>query len=415
MDRELPSSFKKKRLTKNIGLSVLLALGFFAGFLIFRQYMQPTAKRADLSLARVTEGSIEATLTASGQVMPEHEFLITSPIHAKIEQVLRHSGETVQTGQSILQLNKEETLSNYNKMLDEQAANHNREAQLELNLEKSVSELTTQYTIKQMYIQGLETALEHEQTLLKIGGSTEEKVKQAGLNLRISQLELQQLKRQMKNQQKQIRSDRKGLGYQISIQQKSIDAYGKKLSQAAVHSPAKGVITWVNSKIGAEVGEGAELARVADLSSYKIEGKIADTYAGQLKNGTEVIIRIEDQELRGSISNIEPEVDGGMVKFFVLLKQNNHPLLRSNLKVDLYVVTSVKRKVLRIKNGSAFTGAEQQQIFVLKGNEAIARTINVGISNFESIEVLSGLKAGEEVIISDLKDLGNVKKIAIKD
>lgn len=377
--------------------------------------MEPTASRAELSLAKVTEGSIEATLNASGQVMPEYEFLITSPIHGKIEQVIRHAGESVQAGQSILQLNKEETLSNYHKMLDEQAANHNREEQLELNLERSVSELNTQYTIKQMHIQGLETALEHERALLKIGGSTDEKVKQANLNLEISQLELQQLKKQIKNQQKLMQSDRKGLGYQISIQQKNIAAYGKKLNEAEVHSPAKGIVTWVNSKIGAEVGEGAELARVADLSSYKIEGKITDVYAGQLKNGTEVIARIEDQELRGVISNIQPEVEGGMVKFFVSLKKNNHPLLRSNLRVELYVVTSIKHKVLRIKNGAAFTGAEQQQVFVMKDGEALARTIKVGISNFESIEVRSGLKAGEEVIISEIKNLNKVKKITIKD
>lgn len=415
MDRELSASFKKRRLVKNICLITLLLLGMGLGFMLIRRYMEPSLKLSDLALAKVSIGTVEATITASGQVVPEYEFLITSPIHAKIERVLRHSGESVEAGESILQLNKEETQGNYNKLLDEQAANHNRELQLQLNLERSISELNTQYTIKQMQIKGLETALEHEQALLKIGGSTSEKVKQASINLDVSQLELKQLQRQIKNQEKQIQSEQRGLGYQISIQQKNIDAYGKKLHAAAINAPSKGIVTWVNSKVGAEVGEGTELARLADLSSYKIEGKISDAYASQLKNGAEVIAKIGNQELRGTVVNIQPEVDGGMIKFFVALKKNNHPLLRSNLKLELYLITSMKHKVMKIRNGAAFTGAEEQQVFVIKGNKAVARTVRLGISNFDVVEVLAGLSDDEEVIISETKDLGNVQEVTIED
>ncbi|TDQ09761.1 efflux RND transporter periplasmic adaptor subunit [Pedobacter metabolipauper] len=415
MDRELSSSFKKRRLIKTVSLASLTVILVVVAFYIIRANMEPTIERSKINVSVVGKGTVEATLEATGLVVPEYEFLITSPIQAKLEQVFRNSGEAVQAGESILQLNKDATLNDYNKLLDEQAVNHNREEQLGLNLERILNELNTQYTIKQMNIESLETALDHERALLKIGGSTDEKLKQAGLNLEISRLELLQLKRQVKNQEKTILSERKGLGYQISMQQKNIATYGKKLSGAIVQSPAKGIVTWVSNKIGAEVNVGSDLARVADLSSYKVEGKISDAYASQLKKGMEVIVKIEDQDLRGTITNIQPEVDAGMVIFFVSLNKNNHNLLRANLKVELQLVTSVRRNVLRVKNGSVFTGAEQQQIFVVQGDEAVSRTINTGLSNFNYTEILTGLRPGEKVIITELKDLQSFKKVAIKD
>lgn len=415
MDRELPSSFKKKRIIKMAVLGGLIITSAIISFFTIRAYLQPTVERTAVDFSIAGKGNIEATVTASGLVVPENEFLITSPIHAKIEQVLRHSGEAVNVGESILQLDKQTTLNDYDKLLDEQAVNHNREEQLELTQESTLTELNTQYAIKQMSIQSVETALDHERALLKIGGSTDEKIKQATLNLEIARLELGQLKSKVKNQEKVMQSDKKGLGYQISIQQKNITAYSRKLNAAALRSPAKGIVTWVNSKVGAEVNEGAELARVADLSSYKIEGKIADAYAAQLKTGRQVIVKIEDEELRGTVTTIQPEVEGGMVKFSVSLNQSNHTMLRANLKVDLYLVTSIKHNVLRVKNGSVFTGAEQQQVFVVRGKEAVSRMVSIGLSNFEYTEILSGLMPGDEVVITELKEHQNVQKLVIKD
>jgi HlyD family secretion protein len=415
MDRELSASFKNSRLIKITAIICLLIGCIVSGFLIIRGYLKLSISQNEITVATVDEGMIEVSVNASGIVVPEYEFVITSPVHAKIERVFYHAGEAVKEGESILQLNKDATLDDYTKLLDEQAVNHNREDQLGLELERSLSELKTQYTIKEMNILGLETALDHERALLKIGGSTDEKVKQAGLNLSISKLELLQLKAQMKNQQKMMQSDLKGLGYQMSIQNKNIKAYRNKLSQAEIQSPAKGVVTWVASKIGSAVNEGDELARISDLGSYKIEGKIADSYASQLKRGGRAIIKIDDHELRGTVINIQPEVQEGMVKFYVSPNEPSNPVFRSNLKVDLYLVTAVKPNVLRITNGAVFTGAEQQKIFVIKGNEAFSRMINVGQSNYQYVEIISGLKRGDKVIISDIRELDNVDKVVIKN
>ncbi|RYE17362.1 MAG: efflux RND transporter periplasmic adaptor subunit, partial [Sphingobacteriales bacterium] len=143
MDRELSSSFKTKRRLKLltlIGLSVVMVVALIA---VGRILLQPTIKRGSFDIVIAQMGTVEETIAASGLVVPEYEYLITSPIHSKIERVLLHAGEAVEAGEPILQLYLGETQNDYNKLLDEQAANHNRAEQLKLNLEGTLTDINT--------------------------------------------------------------------------------------------------------------------------------------------------------------------------------------------------------------------------------------------------------------------------------
>jgi len=414
MDREISVKQQARRRTKIylfiIGAVVVAAFGFIQ----FRGMVEPSVNRGSLTVSIAQAGLMEATVPASGVVTPEYEVTISSPVNAKIEQVLFNAGEKVLAGQSILRLNKEASLLAFEKLNEEQHVNRNKINQLSLGLQKSLDELKTQYSIKQMKISSLETALDHEQSLLAIGGSTDENVKQARLTLNVAKLELTQIKNQIDNQKAMMQADLKSLGYEINIREKDIKGVSDKLKNAAISSPRNGVITWVNNKIGAEINEGEELVRIADLSSFKVEAVISDTYADEVKAGRSALVRVNKTDLRGNISNVQPAVENGTVKFSITLNDKNSKLLRSNLKVDVFVVTAYKENTIRVKNGAAFNGSEEQKVFVLEGGNAISRKVKIGESNSDYVEILSGVKTGESVITSDMQDFIHLNKIKIK-
>ncbi|ETZ24100.1 efflux RND transporter periplasmic adaptor subunit [Pedobacter sp. V48] len=414
MDREISSKEQARRRTRIyiVGGIVTLAIAF--GFIQFSSIVEPAVKGSTLSTSIAETGRMEATVPASGIITPEYEFTISSPVDARIEQVLFNAGEKVLTGQSILRLNKESAMLAFEKLNEEQHVNQNKINQLSLGLQKTLDELKTQYSIKQMKISSLETALEHEQSLLAIGGSTDENVKQARLTLNVAQLELKQIKNQMDNQRATMQADLKSLGYEINIREKDIKGISDKLKNASIFSPRSGVITWVNSKIGAEINEGEELVRIADLSSFKVEASISDTYADEVKAGRAAVVRINKTDLTGNISNVQPAVEDGTVKFSINLSNKSSKLLRSNLKVDVFVVTAYKEHTIRVKNGAAFNGSEQQKVFVIEGDNAVSRQVKVGESNSDYVEILSGLKAGEKVITSEMQDFTHLSKVKIR-
>jgi HlyD family secretion protein len=99
------------------------------------------------------------------------------------------------------------------------------------------------------------------------------------------------------------------------MQSKSIEELQRKMEQAEVRASHKGVLTWVKTETGSTVNAGEIIARLADLSSYKIKATISDAYADQLKVGGSATVRINDTDLPGTISSVEPAVRNGIVTF----------------------------------------------------------------------------------------------------
>jgi len=190
-------------------------------------------------------------------------------------------------------------------------------------------------------------------------------------------------------------------------------ALKRKLDLANVIATRDGVVTWVNKNIGASIKEGESLARIANLSSYKITGSISENMLDQLHNSMPVIIRINDTQLRGSIASISPAVNNSIVSFEIQLEEKNNKLLRPNMKVDVFVITETRSKVLRVSNGPAFKGSNEQEVFVLNNGKAVRRNVKTGLSNFDYVEIISGIKAGETVITSDMSKYAYSKEISI--
>jgi HlyD family secretion protein len=414
MDRALSDTArqarKRKRLWQiSIGVA-LLAVAIFG----FRTLITPGIARSDIRTAVVEEGPVVATLTASGQVVPEHEQAITSPIQARIEQVVRHTGEEVKPGDQVLLLDQSYTQLAYDKLKDEQEMNQHKRVQLRLQLQKKLNSLESQLAIKHMSVKSLQARLEDEQYLLKIGGGTQELVKQAELNLKIAQQELAQLERDIQSERQLLQADEQELGFTLAMQGRSIEELERKMEQAEVRATHHGVVTWVKSEIGSNVNAGDVIARLADLSSFKVKASVSDAFADQLRAGGEATVRVNDTDLKGTIAAVEPTVTNGTITFFVALADNAHKLLRPNLRVNVYVNTATKANTLRVKNGPYFNSAGNDQVFVVQEDEVVLIPARIGVSNTDFVELESGVQPGDVVVISDMNEYEHMKKIKLK-
>jgi len=177
----------------------------------------------------------------------------------------------------------------------------------------------------------------------------------------------------------------------------------------------RGVVTWINKNIGASVREGESLARIADLSSFKIVGTIGDSYMDRLHTGMSAIIRINETQIRGSVTNIYPSVQNNIVSFDIQPDERNNKLFRPNMKVEIFLVTAASDNVLRVANGPAFKGSSTQDIFVMNNDKAERRTVHIGMTNFDYVEIKDNVKPGEVIITSDMSRFVNSKEITISN
>jgi HlyD family secretion protein len=413
MDKELSQvEIRKIKLRKTAYFLVPVGIIIIA-VLVFRSIINPSISKSSILTAYTEIGSIEGTVSASGIIVPEYEQVLTCPIDTKIEEIYFRTGESVKSGDSIMRLNTESLINEYEKYLSELELKKNSKAQLNLKLERMRIDLQAQYDIKDLQAKSIEAEVEQKRRLHKIGAGTKLDLDQAELKLDIARRELTQLKNQMKNQQEMLTADLKELDLQINIQNSRIKELDRKIELARAMADRDGVITWIKDDIGSSVNPGEVIARIADLSSFKVEGEISDIHADKLTINGPAKIRLNDFQLTGRISGIMPTIQDGVITFVIELDDKTNKSLRSNLRVDVDVVTSVIDNIIRAKNGPYINGSGLQEIFVIDGEKAYKRKVEIGATNFYFVEIRTGVKEGEEVIISNMEDFIHRNEIKI--
>ena len=414
MDFEIPQEElarqRQGKTIKVVGLIVFLAAVFFG----FRYFIEPSVDYRSLKTATVHKGTIQASLTASGTVVPKYEQSISSPLQARIDSVYHPAGTMVKAGTPILKLDLSYTQVELEKLEEGLQKRRNEANLIRLRMEKNLADLKAQYDIKKLRISSLESELDSERKLQQVGGGTGENVRQAELSLQIARRELQQLQEQIQNQQETNKADITTLQFEIRIDEKSVSELKRRMEQAEIRAERDGVIVHVKDKLGATVVAGEELVRLADLSRFKVSASMSEAYASALKSGGKVLVRAGNEDLEGMITSIKPEMKSGMVTFEVGLEQGNAPVLRPNLQVDVYVVTAYKEGVLVVQNGAFYKGKNDQKVFVVQGDKAIARTVNIGLTNTDKVEI-SGLEAGDKLILNDMTEYARAEELRLEN
>ena len=128
------------------------------------------------------------------------------------------------------------------------------------------------------------------------------------------------------------------------------------------------------------------------------------------------MVRIgRSERMNGTVSNVTPLSRNGVISFSVRLDDDADSRLRSGLKTDVYIMCNVMEDVRRIKNGSFYTGPGSYELFVFNGDDKLERrSVRLGDSNFEFVEVVDGLNDGDRVVVSDMKRFINATSVKVK-
>ena len=414
MDRQIPVSTQRKRKIRKAtiwagGFLALLGVAAWLGL-----QMMTSVDRKTLVISEVDRGTIDVSISATGRVVPAFEETIVSPISSKILEVYAQAGDSVDVGTPLLRLDLQNAEADHAQALDEREIRRQQMVQLKTNIETQLSDRRMQIEVEKMNVAQLEGQLRNELYLDSLGSGTRDRVRQAETALRTAQMKLKQLRQQYESEVRVKQADLRMQQLQNSIFEKGLDEKRRTLDDAKIRSPRRATLTFISNEVGNTVGAGQKIAVVSDLSHFKAECTIADSYSDQVHVGGMVLLKIGRDRLRGTVSTVTPLSQGDAITFTVVPDNMSHPRLRSGVKAEVFVITSIKDDVLRIRNGAFYGGPGEYTLFVVKDDMLLPRKVKLGECNYDYIEVVEGLDAGEQVVVNDMTKFQGKEQIKVR-
>jgi HlyD family secretion protein len=414
LDREIDTRTRYLALLRRllVPAAVIAAVGLL--FSWGAGLLRPSVRRSAIRTATVDQGPVDATLSATGVVVPETEQVLSSPVDARLLRVIRRAGTAVAKGDAIVELDVNASVLAVETLGQDLALKANQQARSRLALENTLSELGTQLEIKRLQLESAQLEHQRNKQLQEKGLISSEDLRKAEVAERQAGIELARLEAARRNAQESTKTELAGLALELAKLEKAHREARRVLALATPTADRDGVVTWTLTEEGSTVRKGEVVARLADLSAFRVDASVSDAYASRLGAGMPVQLRADDRVLHGRVSDVLPAVQNGAITVRIDLAERSHPSLRPNLRVEVFIVTDHRDRALRVRKGSSTSGEGVQQVFVVRGDRAVRTRVRFGIASFDFVESVEGLSAGDEVVVSDMSDYRHLSTIRLR-
>jgi HlyD family secretion protein len=413
VDRDLAPNERRRRIGVRLMVTALPVLAVAAFIAWLPDLLRPGVARARIRTAPVTAGPVDAMIMAAGTVVPEIERVLSSPLDARVLRILKRPGNRVEPGDPIVELDTSESVLALDKLRSDLRVKENEQAEQRLSLKTALADADGRIAVKQLEVESAAARLAGDRTLVAEGLLSRDAFTRSELALTQARIELSQLREARANAEASTRVALDTLTLERGTLDKEATQARRLVELSTTKSDRAGVVTWALSQEGALVRKGDVIARLADLSSYRVDATVSDVHAGKLQPGMAAVVLVNERPLAGTVASVYPTVENGVVKFTVALAEPARDDLRPSLRVDVHVVTERKPRTLRVARGP-FADDSSRRAFVVRGDRAVRVTLVLGLAGIDQVEIVSGAAEGDELILSDMRDYLHLEQITLK-
>jgi HlyD family secretion protein len=425
-----PAILRKKKIRRTIVWSLVGVAVIVVSAAVMRlKPAAPSVAFNTLYFGVVKRGPMVREVRGAGQLVPEEIRWITATTSGRVGKIVLKPGAQVKPGTVIVELT--------NPDLEMQVANakvqlKSAEAQLAnatSNLEQAISAQSnqvangeSQYLVakakldadKQLKDQGIVSPLQVQ--------SDEATAQQAKGQWTLAQQTLDSMK---KNQESTLAPQKAS----VDLAKANFDQVARQLDDLHVKSPMSGQLQLLapNIEEGAQVGGGANVARVSDPTRLKAQIRISETQTKDLAIGQKAAVDTRNGIVKGHVSRIDPASSGGTVGVDVTIDEPLPPAARPDLSVDGTIELQRLENILFVEHPTSATENSTVGLFKVlpnsgegsigpqqeAGHEAVQTSVKFGLSSVQYIEVRDGLREGDHVILGDMSQYDGYTRIKI--
>lgn len=418
MDIKRPpkSKLKKRARTAAIIVIGLAVIGGITYGLARLKPAAPTLDRSTIVMDTVKRGQMIREVRGIGTLVPQLVRWVPAPADGRVEKIPVQAGVVVGYDTVIAELS--------NPKMEQEAMDAEFQVKAgEADAESLRTRLESESMTQLSTIAGI--TAEYSQAKLRL--DTDEVLGKQGLVpeilLKVSRMQVSDLANRLKVEQQRLAIGGKSIKAQIDAQNSRIQQFRAlaklKREQATglmVRAGTSGVLQEVSVQVGQQVTPGFNMARVADPNSLKAELKIAETQIKDVKLGQTVAVDTRNGIIEGQVLRIDPAAREGTFVVDVSLSGPLPASARPDLSVDGTIELERLENVLYVGRPAFGQGQQTVGLFRLSpdAREAVRTQVTLGRSSVSTIEILNGLREGDQVILSDTSSMDSYDRISVR-
>nr|WP_122120746.1 HlyD family efflux transporter periplasmic adaptor subunit [Alistipes megaguti] len=194
----------------------------------------------------------------------------------------------------------------------------------------------------------------------------------------------------------------------LANMKRNMELIRQRIGNLQVKSPIDGEVGLLDVVLGQSVSSGQKIGQVNDLSDYKVEAQIDESYIDRVRAGLDATFERQDTAFTMRLRKVYPEVRNGQFRADFTFVGAHPRNIRSGQTYYLHLELGQPTDAVIIPRGSFYQSTGGVWIYVLapEGDRAYRRQIRIGRQNPQYYEVLEGLEPGERVIVSGYENYG---------
>ena len=194
----------------------------------------------------------------------------------------------------------------------------------------------------------------------------------------------------------------------LANMKRNMELIRQRIGNLQVKSPIDGEVGLLDVVLGQSVTSGQKIGQVNDLSDYKVEAEIDESYIDRVRAGLDATFERQDTAFTMRLRKVYPEVRNGQFRADFTFVGAHPRNIRSGQTYYLHLELGQPTDAVIIPRGSFYQSTGGAWIYVVapEGDRAYKRQIRIGRQNPQYYEVLEGLEPGERVIVSGYENYG---------
>lgn len=376
----------------------------------------PVVERSTVWPDTVKRGPMLRQVRGLGTLVPEEILFIAAQTDGRVDRIAVRPGAEVGPNTVLIQLSNPELVL---------AAN---EAEwLVKSAEATYTDLRVRLESQKLEQQSVAARVHSDYVQAKLKADLEQKLGEQGLtseiNLKTTKAIAEELANRASIEKKKVEISGESIEAQLAAQRVQIEklraAWQLKkaqVDQLTVRAGAIGVLQQLPVEVGQRLMPGTVLAKIAQPSKLKAELKVPETTAKDVLLGQKVEIDTRNGVIDGRVSRIDPAVVNGTVTVDVRLEGELPSGARPDLSVDGSIEIERLNDVLYV--GRPVLGQPNSTISLFRleaeGTEAVRVPVKLGRTSVSTIEIVEGLRVGDQVLLSDMSAMDGHNRIRLQ-